>query len=785
MPRAMNLQSRIQRLAEVVAVSTLLSLLMVSPVWAQPTPASDTPKTNENANVDPTENEQADNQNESESADGEPKKPKRVLDLSNPRATMRAFLLAAQDANTDSPERIDDAVACMDTSELDGEDVAARQISLARRLHALIDHAGVKLEDIPSGNEQSEYEFFSLPPASDGATKRIEAVIALARNTDTDRWLFTPKSLASIPALEDHFKSIAKAAEPEKNELPAERRSPRATITSFVSAMRANPPNLKEAVLCLDPTDQDIKAWTVRGNELAIKLKNVMDKVAAMVAAEVPDSPDGPPFTWHTSTSGNIVVAPVDGDKESLKKWNLTKGEWRFNPQTLATLDVLYEEYAKKQIREELRDEGITEDLSLGMRLKRQMPDWARKEFVSLELWQWCGLVVLVLTGWLVKIVGALLASFILWLWLHHKNVIIAADVRRQALRSSGAVLTVLFWRFAVLQDFLQLPQTWTKVLVPVVGFGLVLVTLWVGYRIVDVLGSYVASNQNIRFTQYDQVLIPMLRTVLRILVVVIVILFVADYWFDRPPSAVLGALGIGGVALAFAAKDTISNFLGSITVLMDRPFVLGDWVVVGDVEGTVERLGFRSTRVRTFYNSVVTIPNARMADTNVDNYGKRQYRRVRVMLSLTFDTPPEKIDAFCEGIRELIRLHPYTRKDYYHVYFNKFAASSLDVLLYAFFQVPDWSTELRERHKLFNDILRLAKRIGVDFAFPTQTLLMESVGDQAKRIEDATSKTAISDPDEHGIQQAAKLFESIYGPEPKTPSPVIIDRAPKSRKDT
>lgn len=346
-------------------------------------------------------------------------------------------------------------------------------------------------------------------------------------------------------------------------------------------------------------------------------------------------------------------------------------------------------------------------------------------------------------------------------------------------------MLAVLFWKHAVNYNYLQLPEAWLGVFVPVIGFGLVAVTLWVGYRIVDVLGAFVANNKDIRFTQHDEILIPMLRTVLRILVVVIVILFVADYWFKRPPSAVLGALGIGGVALAFAAKDTISNFFGSMTVLMDRPFGIGDWVVVGGVEGTVERLGFRSTRVRTFYNSVVTIPNARMADTNVDNYGQRKYRRVRVMLSLTYDTPPEKIDAFCEGIRELIRLHPYTRKDYYHVYFNKFAASSLDVLLYAFSQVPDWSTELRERHKLFNDILRLAKRIGVDFAFPTQTLLMESVGEKAKRIEDATSKMAISDPDEHGVQHAAKLFESIYGPEPKTPSPVIIDRAPKSKKDT
>jgi MscS family membrane protein len=112
-----------------------------------------------------------------------------------------------------------------------------------------------------------------------------------------------------------------------------------------------------------------------------------------------------------------------------------------------------------------------------------------------------------------------------------------------------------------------------------------------------------------------------------------------------------------------------------------------------------------------------------------IDNYGARQYRRIKSMISVTYDTPPEKIEAFCEGIRELIRKHPYTRKDYFHVYFNAFAASSLDVLLYCFVETPDWSTELREKHRLYVDIVRLAHRLGVEFAFPTQTIWMAQEG--------------------------------------------------------
>ena len=184
-----------------------------------------------------------------------------------------------------------------------------------------------------------------------------------------------------------------------------------------------------------------------------------------------------------------------------------------------------------------------------------------------------------------------------------------------------------------------------------------------------------------------------------------------------------LAAIGIGSFGLAFAFKNSLENVFGSVTVILDRPFMVGDWVVIDGVEGTVEDVGLRSTKVRTFYNSLVSIPNSNLITKSVDNYGRRKYRRWSTKVGILYGTPPARIDAFCEGIRELVRQHPYTRKDYYQVWLNGFAESSLEVLVYVFWEAPDWQTELRERHRLMLDIIRIADELGIDFAFPTRTL--------------------------------------------------------------
>jgi MscS family membrane protein len=693
--------------------------------------------------------------------------------------------LAVQDAAGTHPERIDDAVQCLDTSGLEGEDEERVKLarSLARRLHTIIEKRGVTLDDIPEEGEGAEYLFYEPAESAVGEDAAPAPKMTLARETATGDWRFTALTLASIHALEEAVDAevAAEPATPAERSVAAARRSPRATMGTFLDAMNADPRDFDQAIRCLNPVGRDPEVWAIRGTDLAVKLKTVMDKIAAVVSAEIPDSPDGPPYEWYTGDAGNIALGRIDAEvAESDKFFALVEGEWRFTPTTLDTLDDLYLAFEDKPIVRELKETGVEERLTFGQRLQRWMPGWLRTEFFHLQGWQWVALAALLPLGSLVHSLVVVIVATIMRRWLRRRKVDIDRESQRHVARSTGVFVTVLCWYYAI--RVLDLPEGLLALLLPATKLAWSVMAVWVAYRFVDIVGGHIAANKEVRLTHFDDVLIPLLRTILRIFVVVVGLLLVAE-WMNWEITTILAALGIGGIAVAFAAQDTIGNLFGSITVLFDRPFGIGDWIVVGDdVEGTVERVGFRSTRVRTFYNSIITIPNSKMVNTQVDNYGARTYRRAKVMLSVTYSTPPEKVDAFCEGIRELIRLHPYTRKDYYHVYFNKFADSSLDILLYVFFEVPDWATELRERHRLFVDILRLAQRLGVEFAYPTRMLYLSRVKGIPEAVEAPTIVLGRDDPDTVGVGEAAKLFEDAYGPQPTPPGPVAIDAAPRSK---
>ncbi|MCF8005397.1 MAG: mechanosensitive ion channel family protein, partial [Chromatiaceae bacterium] len=219
-----------------------------------------------------------------------------------------------------------------------------------------------------------------------------------------------------------------------------------------------------------------------------------------------------------------------------------------------------------------------------------------------------------------------------------------------------------------------------------------------------------------------------LLRLGFKLLIVIAIAAMVIDA-ADRiglPAYSVLTGLGVGSLAIALAARETLANLLGSIAIMLDRPFAIGDWIKLNGVEGTVEDIGFRSTRIRTFYDSQLSVPNSSTMAATIDNMGRRTYRRVYTRLAIRYDTPPERIDAFIEGIKAVIMATPSTRKDYFHVVLNDFAPSSLDIMLYFFLQVPDWSAELIERQRVLLEIVRLAERLEVKFAFPTQTVEIE-----------------------------------------------------------
>ncbi len=220
----------------------------------------------------------------------------------------------------------------------------------------------------------------------------------------------------------------------------------------------------------------------------------------------------------------------------------------------------------------------------------------------------------------------------------------------------------------------------------------------------------------------YNNQLIPFAAKSLKVLILVLGVLMVLQS-FGLNVMSLLAGLGLGGLALALAAQDTAANLFASITILFDRPFKVGDWVKIKDVEGTVEEIGFRSTRLRTFYNSLITLPNSVVAKENIDNMGARPARRIRQTLGLTYETPPERIQQFCDETRSLIERHPKVDPLTVTVYFTNFNSSSLDILVQYHLHVFTGPEELETQMEIFLDILRLAKNLGVSFAYPTQTI--------------------------------------------------------------
>jgi MscS family membrane protein len=426
-------------------------------------------------------------------------------------------------------------------------------------------------------------------------------------------------------------------------------------------------------------------------------------------------------------TEGSIVLVPVEG-------------RWLFSAATLNSVPALYEAMSALP---ELRAGSSETKLSSSLWLRGLMPAPLLGKFLTLEYWQWLGLFLIILLGMVLDFsVRAILRSMVGRI-LERVAALVSRDTVTRAVRPIGLCSAAFLW--VALLPLIGLTGTTLAILQGAVALFAVLAGTWAAWRVIDVASEAALFKAEKTETKVDDILVPMFRKSVKIFIVIIGVIYAAES-MSIEIAPLIASLGIGGLAFAFAAKDTIENFFGSIAVLVDRPFQVGDWIVVGDVEGIVEELGFRSTRVRTFYNSVITLPNSTLVRATVDNYGKRKYRRTKCHIGVQYDTTPDQMLAFREGIMELVRTHPYTRKDYYQVWFHQFGASSLDLLIYVFFEVPDWSTELRERERLFLDIMRLADRLGVQFAFPTRTVHLYNEDASVPQPEPDASPTSMSD---------------------------------------
>lgn len=501
------------------------------------------------------------------------------------------------------------------------------------------------------------------------------------------------------------------------NSYPAEDfTTPKKTMLYFLKTMKGYKGGDKEALnlatKALNQSQLDPETKLDTSRLAARRLIKTIDKIKFVEINKIPENPKNGKWVFSEK---EIIVS----DRAILAEIAIGKtkdGDWLFTPETLVNINEYLRSVSHKK-----NVEGVIELRDFKTRFKESMPEFTGRKSFYLLNGQWIALFLIILFGLIFeKIARYFIGNFALKIFFRG-NVELTEERKKKLTFPMGIIVFSLNWIIFI--RFLEFDD---KLLSFFMRFGNVAFTfgmVMAAHHIVDVIALYFQELARKSDNKFDDILVPLLRKAGKTFVIAIGVVAIGNS-LTLDMKSILAGLGIGGIAFALAAKDTISNLFGSLTVLLDRPFRIGDWVTIdGKIEGTIEEVGLRSTRVRTSYDSLISVPNGTLTNSFIDNYGQRTYRRFSTQLGIEYGTPPELIEAFCEGIREIILNHKWTRKDMYHVYLNGLGAASLDIMLYCFWKVPGRAEELAERHRLLIDIIRLGEELGISFAFPTQTL--------------------------------------------------------------
>lgn len=624
-----------------------------------------------------------------------------------PRSVVRVFMSNMERVAKGDRESESEVLRTLVLDQIDENKRDIVGIALAESLYKILNHFTFSVGSLP---EETDVEIYKLPP---GQEEGIEIVVALQEDGN---WRFCYEN--TLSRLDEYIEIIEEKEKPDDLTVDPILRSPRATMRAFLDRMsRVRSEGYDQVIKTLDLSAVERSIRNDIGRERAAMMQFVIDRYKYIDLVEIPNETDGLAYRFLSHEVGEIVIDRVVCPDSEISAW-------KFTSRTVDSLPALYDAFRNRPLVEGVESDV---DIPLSVRIRDYMnnlfPGLVRTTFF-VENWQWLGILFVItlgviISGLLKKSAQAAVDSI-----FKHKNLTIDQSVRDSFLKPFKVFLVFFIWWFGF--SLLGLPNVIRMFFVQFTRIIATIFAIISLFKVIDVLNNYLMGKALKTANKFDDLLVPLISKALKTFVVAIGFIVIADLLaFDV--NKILAGLGIGGLAFALAAQDTISNLFGSITILVDRPFQIGDWITIGAVDGTVESVGVRSTRVRTFHNSLVTVPNSQLINASIDNWGAREFRRITCDIGIAYDTPPAKIDAFCEGIRELIRLHPYTRKDFYIVNLNNFANNCLQIMLYCFVKAPDWGTELREKHRLFNDIIKLAGKIGVEFACSPQTVYLRN----------------------------------------------------------
>ena len=362
-----------------------------------------------------------------------------------------------------------------------------------------------------------------------------------------------------------------------------------------------------------------------------------------------------------------------------------------------------------------------------------KVTDLLSYEFLGIAAWVYWAAFGAIFVGFLAKkIVGLVLRHFIK---IAKKTKFSYDDVLFTALLKPAewAVMVAGLYVALLILPIPEKPVDIRRFVNALLNGATVALVVWFATRLVDGLAAIWAEKASKTETKLDDQLVPIVRRSAKVFFFIIGSVLVLQN-MGYSVGSLLAGLGIGGVALAMASKDTVANLFGSLVIFLDKPFQIGDWIEMDDVEGTVEEVGLRTTRVRTFANSLVTVPNLMFTTKAINNWSKMRKRRIKMTVGITYDTQPDKVDQLVNRIRQIIRDDEKIHNDFYLVNFDHFGPSSLDIFVYCFTLTTNWAEFLQAKQEFMLKIMTAVNSLGLSFAFPTQSIHVESLPEGAQK---------------------------------------------------
>ncbi|NTW32512.1 MAG: mechanosensitive ion channel family protein [Bacteroidetes bacterium] len=354
--------------------------------------------------------------------------------------------------------------------------------------------------------------------------------------------------------------------------------------------------------------------------------------------------------------------------------------------------------------------------------------------FIGNTIYQYCWFALILLIGVVFKKMFSKFSSKLLYKLFKKYSSDIQIEKFLEYLHKPTALFILLVFIYVAVSQ-LNYPESWK--LAPDSVFGLKMIVeklfltlvissmLWICIRIVDVFGFILLKRAEKTITKSDNHILPFMIEILKIVVIIIGVFVILGTVFNLNVGSLIAGLGIGGLAVALAAKETLENLIGSFTIFLDKPFTVGDLVKVGDAMGTIEKIGFRSTRLRTLEQSCITVPNKKMVDAELYNLSLMTKQKVKFKLSLRYDTKAEQINIVLEKIRLLLENHPLCCKDYV-VRFSNLGTNAIEITIMYFVDTPDYYKYMQVREEINFSIIEIINLQKVAFAYNSTSVYIE-----------------------------------------------------------